>query len=91
MFSQFKRFSGLPASIFIDFGTQNGCPDIIFLIIFWDRVFASIFDDFCRKNEKTQKFTQKPSGTPQIPFRGLEGTVGVRHLGSKAFLGVDQG
>jgi hypothetical protein len=55
MFSQFGRFSGVPASIFIDFGTQNGCPDHHFLIMFWDRVFASIFDDFCRKNEKTRK------------------------------------
>ena len=54
VFSQFKRFSGLPASIFIDFGSQNGCPDHHFLMIFWDRVFASIFRDFHRKKEKTQ-------------------------------------
>ena len=52
---QFVRFSGLPASIFIDFGIQNGCPDHYFLIIFWDRVFASMFDDFCRTNEKNEK------------------------------------
>ena len=55
IFSQFKRFSILPASIFMDFGTQNGCPDHRFLTIFWDRVFASIFGDFCCKKEKTQK------------------------------------
>ena len=55
MFSQFGRVLGLPASIFIDFGTQNGCPDHHFMMIFWDRVFASIFGDFCRKKQKTQK------------------------------------
>ena len=55
IFSQFKRFLSLPASIFIDFGTRNGCPDHRFLMIFRDRVFASIFGDFCWKKEKTQK------------------------------------
>ena len=54
IFSQFKRFSGLPASIFIDFGSQNACPGRHFLMIFWDRVFASIFRDLHRKKEKTQ-------------------------------------
>ena len=55
IFSQIGRFSGLPASIFIDFESQNGCPDHDFSMIFWGRVFASILDDFCRKKEKTRK------------------------------------
>ena len=61
VFSQFKRFSGLPASIFIDFGSQNGCPDCHFLMIFWDRVFTSIFRDFCRKKEKTRNMKKQLS------------------------------